>query len=286
MKTLRILIVTFSQTGSTLKVAEHITEGLKTSGAEITNCRLMDGNIPDIRDYDVIGIGTPVYIFRPPFTVTDYVKSLPDLDGKSFFTFVLCGTFPGACGNQIRDLMTKKHARDLGYLLTRGADYFIGYIKRGYLFSPDSPGQLDLKAAANFGELIAERLKSGVYETEQSDPHTHFIYAVERFTTNRLNTKLLYSRFFSASKKCDACGICVKKCPVQNISLKGKEKPIWRNECILCATCQLVCPKDAISSPFDWRIFSPFMDYNIRKAKRENIPWVKVGHEKGKTIRV
>jgi MinD superfamily P-loop ATPase len=58
-------------------------------------------------------------------------------------------------------------------------------------------------------------------------------------------TKGWSSISFTADGKCDACGICVKLCPVDNIALAGK-KPQWSAHCAGCFACIQWCPKDAI----------------------------------------
>jgi ferredoxin len=284
IKPLNILIATFSQTGTTLKVAERITEALHSFGHKTIFHKIGDNPLPDINDFDVIGIGTPVYIFRPPFIVSDFVNNLPDLQGKKFFTFVQFGTIPGDCGNRLRKALLKKHGMDMGYHLTRGADYFIGYIRRETLFSPSSPDETDLQCAHDFGKILGQRLERNLPVMDKYDPQVNLIYASERFSTNRLFTKYMYSRFFRTNKNCNACGICVKKCPVGNISLNGSKRPSWQNKCILCGTCELLCPEEAITSPFDWPIFSPFMNYNVRHGKKMDFPYAKVRLQKGKTM--
>jgi hypothetical protein len=47
------------------------------------------------------------------------------------------------------------------------------------------------------------------------------------------------------------------------------------------------CPEDAITSPVDWLIMAPFMNYNVRMGiKNRSIDKVKVVHSKGKTVRI
>ena len=51
-------------------------------------------------------------------------------------------------------------------------------------------------------------------------------------------------------KKCSGCGICIKKCPVNAITmkeLKSGKKHVSTNveECIGCGICVLTCPKKA-----------------------------------------
>jgi flavodoxin/ferredoxin len=281
----KVLIATFSQTGSTLQVAEEISEGLQIMGCEVDYYIINGKQIPKTDDFDIIGIGAPAYIFRPPFVVSDFVNALPDLKGKSFFVFILHGTFPGDTGNYIRRKLRKKHARDVGYFLCHGPEYFIGYLKRGYLFSPDSPSNFELGAAQRFGKAVVRRNESSINETEKYDASINPIYAFERFSTNRQNSKLLY-RLFKANNQCNGCGICINVCPTRNITADHNHKPVWHNQCILCATCEMKCPKDAITSVFDLGILSPFMNYNIRMARQKNISYARVRHADGKTVRM
>jgi len=44
-------------------------------------------------------------------------------------------------------------------------------------------------------------------------------------------------------KKCTGCNICIKKCPVEAISLKDEKAKIDMKECIHCGTCHGVCPR-------------------------------------------
>lgn len=286
MNNKRVLIAEFSQTGSTLKVGDEIAMGLQSYGCEVSFQTINGTGLSSLNDFDIIGIGTPVYAFRPPFLVMDFINSLPDLNGKYFFVFTLHGTFPGNTGNIIRRKLQKKHGHDAGYLLCHGADYFIGYLKQGYLFSPDSPTKSDLQSAFEFGKKVATRCQSDIRKTERYDHSTPFIFALERLTTNRLITKMLYTKMFKADGRCNGCEICVKRCPTHNIVMGLDKKPVWQKNCLLCATCELKCPNDAITSCYDFVGFAPFMFYNIRKAKKEKIPYVRVRQEGGKTIRL
>src|SRR5512138_1901006 len=227
MNPVKILICTFSQTGSTDKVAARIAEGLTSSGMNVTFHSIMKPFLPDFNNFDVIGIGSPVYAFRPPFPVTDFVKALPDLRKKHFFVFIQYGSNPGAAGNMLRKQFRKKHAIDAGYLSTRGEDHFISYLRRGYLLSPGYPGEFELQTATEFGVRIAHRINNGYPAPEPYDPSTHPVYAIERASISRLNTKLYLARLFKVNKNCDGCGICIKKCPVNNLKEGKSKRPVW-----------------------------------------------------------
>ncbi|MCX6556487.1 MAG: EFR1 family ferrodoxin [Candidatus Aminicenantes bacterium] len=50
---------------------------------------------------------------------------------------------------------------------------------------------------------------------------------------------------FWSDDKCNACGICVKVCPAENIVLTA-EKPVWQHRCEQCLACIQWCPQEAI----------------------------------------
>ena len=280
------LIATFSQTGTTTQVAERIATGLRAAGWQVDLHDITPGAVPDLNGYDLLGIGTPTYFFRPPFVVQDFVHALPKLEGKPSFVFVLCGVHQGACGNQIRARLRAKGAKDVGYFCCFGADYWMGYVKRGILFSPDSPTEGELAAAEAFGGTIAKRCDSTASGIDPYDGPTPFMYAIERTSVIRPFARLLYSKLFRADDNCNGCGVCIKKCPVGNITATVDGKPRWHSNCILCVTCELACPKEAIYSPFDCALFAPFMSYNIQKGIKMGHPYARVEHTRGKTHRV
>jgi ferredoxin len=206
------------------------------------------------------------------------------LANKSAFVFITYGTIQRSCGNDILNQLQEKGAFNLGYFKSQGADYWIGYIKRGYLFSPDSPNAMDLNSAENFGKIVAARYTDNIQVPFRFDRAIPWMYHVEKMLVARPMAKI-YSKMFSVDNNCNNCGICIKSCPVGNIT-ENNGKPAWHSNCLLCASCELSCPNDAIHSAFDMNTFAPFMNYNIKHALRRNTPYRKVSHKNGKTIPV
>jgi len=53
-------------------------------------------------------------------------------------------------------------------------------------------------------------------------------------------------------EKCDGCGLCVGVCACGALILvENTVKAIAVNECRWCTLCELVCPHEAITCPFD-----------------------------------
>jgi menaquinone-dependent protoporphyrinogen IX oxidase len=66
-------ILTFSQTGNTLKVGASIARGLKTFGAEVDQVSFLHRNRWKPDNADLIGIGCPVFENRPAEVVPEYL---------------------------------------------------------------------------------------------------------------------------------------------------------------------------------------------------------------------
>jgi len=50
---------------------------------------------------------------------------------------------------------------------------------------------------------------------------------------------------FYATEDCTFCELCVKNCPVQNISIIDKEI-VFGDQCVMCLRCIHQCPVEAI----------------------------------------
>jgi flavodoxin/NAD-dependent dihydropyrimidine dehydrogenase PreA subunit len=282
------LIVYFSQGGTTAKVAESIAAGLRSEKCEVEQHNMKDKPQPGVSDYDMLGIGSPVYFYRPPFIVNDYLNSLPDLGGLPTFTFLLCGTYAFNTGKSIRRGLASKGAKDIGHFRCYGADFFLPYLREGYLFSPGHPSPEELSLAEAFGREVAHRASGQPCSPVEDDRPPKPVYRLERFFLNRRFVEQAYSRLFRVDKKsCNACGLCLKTCPCANIGEDKDGYPVWGRNCLLCLTCELKCPQEAITSPVSWPLMRPFMIYNVYSASRDpSLDYVRVTHSKGRTRRL
>lgn len=287
---LKCLIVYFSQEGSVAKVGENIAAGLRSAGYQVDLFNLKYGRPPEIKGYDLAGIGLPTYEFRPPFNILDYVNRLPDLARLPVFVFVLWGSgVIGEAGNQIRHILARKGTKDAGYFKCSGLDFYLGYLREGYLFSHDRPTKEELKQAEDFGRKVAENVTEAQYAKDPEDPPVpSVIYRLERLLTCRLFTRWMYSFIFLLKrKKCNACDICIKVCPMGNIKANKEGQPVWGRNCMLCLYCELKCPQEAIISPIHLPAFRIFMLYNVSRARKNpSVSHVRVVVRKGQVERI
>jgi flavodoxin/Pyruvate/2-oxoacid:ferredoxin oxidoreductase delta subunit len=277
------VIAFFSQGGTTSKTAECIAKGLRANGFQVDFNDIKAGKPPDLRSYDLLGIGAPVYACRIPFNVSDYIRSLPNLNNMPVFAFNLYGTYPADAGGQLLKLLAKKGARYMGYFSCRGPEYNLGYLQKGYLFSPDNPTNEEMAQAEAFGHEVAGFM-SGKGQAPVVRFHSpSFVYRLERMLCDRLFIEQLMTRTFKVSDKlCNGCGLCMKLCPNGNIEKVQNGLPKWGRHCLGCATCQMKCPKEAITSML--AMLGPMFDYNVRHmAKDTTLQFAKVRHHNGRT---
>jgi flavodoxin/ferredoxin len=273
----KCLMFYYSKGGTTEKVAKSIADGLTSAECTVDLYNIKDSELPSIKGYDLIGVGSPVYYYRPTFNILDTLKSLPDLDGIAYFSFVLYGTYRFDTDTIINKILTSKNAYQVGSYHCYGEDYFLGYLKRGYLFSPNHPTAAEIEEAKVFGREVMKNFKDNTPVNPDNKQKLKFINLVQRFSVNQWLSKNILSKNLKVNRdKCSSCGICVKECPTENIAMDENEYPTWGSNCILCLYCGLICPEEAITSPIDWILFKPFLDYNVQKALQDpdidNIP--------------
>lgn len=272
-------IVYFSQEGSTAKVASSISRGLKAGGYQVDLCNIKNEIPPDLNSYDLLGIGMPVYYFKPPFNVMDYVQSLPELNGIPVFFFILHGAYVGNAGKLLSRNLIRKGAKEVGSFYSYGASFFLGYLKRGFLFSNNHPSVDELARAEDFGY----RLATNTAEKPVVNYRFGIIYRLEQALTSRWLVQHIYSRMFINTKKCNACDLCIKQCPTKNIVRNKNGRLVWGRNCLLCLTCEMKCSNEAIISPVSMPFFRLFLIYNVNHASKDaNLDYATVTHKQGR----
>lgn len=269
----KVLLLYFSQTGSTQKLCEIVAAELSTAGHTVTTADIGDSLEADNESFDVIGIGSPTFFYRLPSNVSDFIRRLPPLTGKDAFYLLSYGTAIGGAERQLYRLLKRKGARIKGFEASSGRDYWYGYIQRGILFAPNGPRKDEVERMKEFAGALSARLGTRDAVAVPERRKLGIIHRLERFAVNRVLINFVYSLFFHAKDKlCTGCGRCVRECPVQNIYMDGS-KPSWGRNCLFCLRCAVICPEEAVRSPMDWSVFAPFMHYNIWYAKRRGVPF-------------
>lgn len=75
---MKALIIYWSGTGNTKKVAETIDNTLKNSGVDSVLKPVKEAGTDDLYEYDLVFIGAPSHMWQPPAPVQDYIKEKMD----------------------------------------------------------------------------------------------------------------------------------------------------------------------------------------------------------------
>lgn len=280
---MKCLIIYYSLTNSTSQIAENISVGLKEAGVDIRLCNIKDENLPDLQEFDLLGIGTPVYYFQIPINVLECIDRLQNKNKIKSFAFLTNGTYAWDAGNMLKKALLKRGFSICGWFYSHGAGYFLPYNKRGCLASPGHPDSEDLARAKKFGYDMGTASGETLWPEKTKTPP--MIYRLEQNLTKRVMIRSIFQKcFYHSKRKCIKCGVCIKGCPVHNLDRTNEGFPRWNRSCIMCLSCEAHCPKEAILSPVSWPVMKPLIRYNVKKISEDpDLEKIKVRHHHGKT---
>lgn len=244
---MKIRIVCFSQTGNTRKVAKAMASVFSGAGHDVRILSLDKASHDELADADLIGVGAPCFESQAPTPVRDFLKHLPEMDGKKAFVFSTSG---GAPGRVLYDL-----ARPLQ---DRGGDIVAGFLCRGTCFYPipclvgrfpDRPGEMDLTESEQFASALLDHIESGVPgpmpETRQDAyRHGYGFYQIMGAILKDPLIRFLMPKPRAEPQACNECRWCVLECPTGSMRLDPK--PVISDTCIRCYRCMTGCPENAL----------------------------------------
>jgi ferredoxin len=241
-------ILTFSQTGNTLKVGASIAKGLQDSGLEVDCIRFLRRKRWKPDDADLIGIGCPCFENRPAECVLEFLKNGGfDFTGKKAFVFITSGGSPARSLWRLAQAVAQTGATVIGGVQLRGAVT----VPTKFGEFTDRPNEKDLEYAEGFGRAVAantinEETLPDHYKVDPSGGGRVYDLIGPFLTFVKKKITPLPS---SDPAKCDLCGNCVYECPSDSITIENKTVK-FHNTCIVCYRCWHVCPQDAISIKF------------------------------------
>jgi ferredoxin len=248
---MKTLIICFSMTQNTWKIGEKIRDGITSANGQCDLVPLKELRTSKIQEYDLIGIGCPVYYYKEPFNVSDFLESLPQQNHRHWFVFCTHGNVIGNTFPSMKQKLVEKNAAVIGYYNSYASIAVPYYPRPSY--TSGHPDDLDLEQAEQFGRDMVER--SRLIKNGRPDliPEPGPISSKEWIETSEVITPDYLKRFMPKlsvdPEKCTQCETCQKSCPVDGIDIHAEPLKI-QEPCIYCFQCTLVCPFQAIQA--DW----------------------------------
>jgi NAD-dependent dihydropyrimidine dehydrogenase PreA subunit/flavodoxin len=246
----RVAIVYLSYTGNTLRIAEAIRRGAGALVERTDMMPLRQTNPKALKDYDLIGIGSPVRLGKMPAELSRFVAGMKSLEGKHCFVFNTHAALPVDFMRMAVTTLRDKGLTVIGFKNWYCAVY-LPYVPKPY-FTDGHPDEIDLKEAEDFGREMVGRskgIRNGDIGLVQELPEGVLydeIYGAKM--TGSLPPEVMEARaqgFSIDMEKCTRCNYCVELCPTGSIDFSS-DRPAFR-QCDQCWLCEQTCPQGAIS---------------------------------------
>jgi len=243
---MKTVIVYFSQTGNTEKISIAIQEGVKQITGQCDLLKIKEVNPKRLYEYDLIGLGSPVFHRREPGNVSAFINGLRFVGGKHAFSFCTHCTLAKGYFPSVLPKLKEKGLTVIGMGDWYGHSWGPVIQPTPYL-TDGHPDKIDLKEAEDFGRKMVERSReitrgnSGLIpEAPPPEPpdvatgSSPMIHCFKDFMKHD-RSKCLYP----------ACRLCMDNCPMDGIDL-SVEPPVLAKPCIDCMFCEAICPSGAI----------------------------------------
>jgi len=238
-------IIYYSASGNTEKVSGWLRQDIIKKGLSVSSYTIPEirGCLPqDVREADIIFIGTPTYMWHTPKIVKDFLRSIEFKKGTPVGLFVTFGSVTvGSNISSMAGTVRKKGGRVVGAMQIEGEHAMM--FKGDAPLAQGKPGPEDRSAVKEFADLCLERAaKPGCSLKKFPNVMKHFSFLCPPSIAMRFMPGIKHSM-----ETCTLCGTCVESCPVNNIVI---DEGILRHgsECLYCYNCVRVCPTGAVDA--------------------------------------
>jgi flavodoxin/NAD-dependent dihydropyrimidine dehydrogenase PreA subunit len=245
----KVLIVHFSQTGATQRVAEAAAAGLRSQGVECQVADLLKTDPDEAAGFDAVGIGSPVFYYKEPPIVRSFIDRLPAARRKPAFTFITHGGNPVNTLGRLQKRLARRGYTVVNSFSCNGFDSYPMYLKSFREWG--RPSDEDLASARAFGERLAGECRWLRDEPRFATPRYPFVGGKYFLLSHVLQGGMMKRTFPNHvvdGDVCTRCGVCVRACPTQAIRLNPL--PTVDDKCIWCYLCERICPVQAYVN--DW----------------------------------
>ncbi len=239
-----VIIVYFSATGNTKKIADTIQKKLEALNViatqyDITSYQNRNRKL-SFAQYDAIIFGFPIYSLRAPRVCREWLKQQSG-EGKRCSVFFSYGGFEKEPAHYyMKELLENCNFKIVSTAEFLGAHTF-NY--SGWKAVEGRPNQSDLRIAEEYTVKTLQRFKDNDFKTISD-------FEKAKFTPEQLDKAEKY-RFHlikqlptRGGRECSLCMLCEKLCPTA--SMNAIKDTVDTKSCIACFRCIANCPEGVL----------------------------------------
>jgi flavodoxin/NAD-dependent dihydropyrimidine dehydrogenase PreA subunit len=252
---MRVLIIYYSQSGNTLRIAKAVARGVSTLADGVELVTVKQALDVDLKNYDLIGLGSPIWKADPP-NVRLFIERLPEQNGNHIFLFTTHGTLPHLYFPIVIPNLKRKGFNVIGYNDWYADVYMPGMPKPYYTHG--HPDEIDFKEAEEFGREMAlnsKRIANGETRLIYPEPELNEkVFKQAMICSNMLLSPVNpQGDFIRDESKClyPKCTICEDNCTMGYIDLANGRygnRGFKCDDCHECSYCFMLCPSGAINT--------------------------------------
>ena len=241
---MKVMILYFSATGNTKKIAKvigdtYIQMGCEVTLSDITPYADRQKNI-DLKRYDAVVFGAPIHSLRAPRVVREWIKTLEGESKKCamFFTYGGFGVHPTHYST--RQILEKQN-----FIVVSSAEFlgFHTFNLGGWKAMEGRPDASDFEMANEYARITYKRFtgedKGILGELEKTKSTEEQLDSIEP-----LRFKLLTQLPTRDGNVCCMCKVCEELCPSGAMNAESGEAD--KEKCIACLGCVANCTENIL----------------------------------------
>jgi ferredoxin len=275
---MKCVVIYFSQTGSTEKVARAIQKGVQEAAGNCDIMKIKEANPRHLFEYDLIGIGsrcpeigfaapghgdmkvstmlydTPEALGpsvpkggQVPMNVELFINNMRYVGGKHAFVFSTHGGIPEYFFPTIVPMLNNQGLKVIGTADWYGNAYLPWHAEP--YPTAGHPDKQDLEGAEDFGREMVDRSKTiSAGNTKLIPPVPQTPPPMPLAANPAWDLNHWYFKFHSEKCLYPQCRLCMDNCPMDGIDL-SLDPPVFALPCQKhCSFCTMICPTGALEA--------------------------------------
>jgi len=251
----------FSGTGNTYYAVEKISSLLEEKGVSVRRHKMEKCMNPELKEDSVIGLAFPVACFSTYPTALNFLKSLPEGNGRKIFMIATMGGLGMGMEGPIRNLLLEKGYSPIASKL------FVMPGNYGNKQMPEERNKQRMENVEREADYFAEAITRGVLKWKNG------WFMISNLMYRLCNARKPWNMFYRMfpiqvnQSKCTICGRCMRSCPEGAVKLDEESKfpRIDKESCQSCQRCIGFCAHNAIEVPNKPAVQYTCMSYDAFK---------------------